>query len=142
MLALSKHPFITELNLCFCDISPTGLGYLSDNPVLEKLDLSDNKQLRGDAIVKHFSNFPALTDLTLRHCSIDDKTVVALAKHSGLQNLDLWNNHIILSWGIVALALNQNIRKLRLNCEGINMVYLLFFAGNQALDDFIMQGNP
>ena len=89
VLALSKHPFITELDLRFCDISPTGLGYLSDNPVLEKLNLSYNKHLMGDAVVKHFSNFPALTDLTLRHCSIDDKAVAALAKHSGLQNLDL-----------------------------------------------------
>ena len=40
VLALSKHPFITELDLGFCNISPTGLGYLSDNPVLEKLNLS------------------------------------------------------------------------------------------------------
>ena len=108
---------------------------------MEKLNLSFNKRLVGDAVVKHFSNFPALTDLTLRHCSIDDKAVAALAKHSGLQNLDLWNNQIILSWGIVALALNPNIRKLVLNCEGINTIYLLFFAGNQALDDFIMEGN-
>ena len=96
----------------------------------------------GDALVKHFSKFPALTDLTLRDCSIDDKAVAALAKHSGLQNLDLSDNRVILSWGIVALALNPNIRKLGLNCEGINMVYLLFFAGNQALEDFIMEGNP
>ncbi len=140
--ALSKHRFITELYVNSCDISPTGLGYLSDNPVLEKLDLSFNTRLVGDGVVKHFSNFPALTDLSLRHCRIDDKAVAALAKHSVLQNLDLWNNGIILSWGIVALALNPNIRKLVLNCERINMVYLLFFAGNQALEDFIMQGDP
>ena len=50
------------------------------------------QQLMGDAVVKHFSNFPALTDLSLRHCSIDDKAVAALAKHSGLQNLDLSDN--------------------------------------------------
>ncbi len=140
VLALSMHPFITELNLRDCDISPTGLGYLSNNPVLEKLNLGRNRELRGDSIVEHFSNFPALTDLDLGGCSIDDKAVAALAKHSGLQNLDLTGNLIILSWGIVALALNPNMRKLHLSCEGINMIYLLFFAGNQALDDFIMQG--
>ena len=47
VFALSKHPFITELNLGCCNISPTGLGYLSDNPVLEKLDLYDNTAIDG-----------------------------------------------------------------------------------------------
>ncbi len=100
------------------------------------------QQLRGDALVKHFSKFPALTDLTLRSCSIDDKAVAALAKHSGLQNLNLTANPVILSWGIIALALNPNIRKLNLSCNRINGIYLLFLAGNQALEDFIMEGNP
>ncbi len=147
VLDLSNHPFITELSLISCGLSPTGLGYLSKNPVLEKLNLSYNKKLQGDTVNKHFSNFPALTHLILNHCSISDKAISSIAKNPRLQKLNFTKNSIILSWGIIALALNANISKLTFDCGGIPDIYLLFFFGNRALDylnildDWKMHGN-
>ena len=134
VLDLSNHPFITELSLNTCGLSPTGLGYLSKNPVLETLDLSGNKKLQGDAVNKHFSNFPALTHLKLRCCYISDKAISSIAKNPRLKKLDFSINFIMLSWGIIALALNANISELTFNCDGIRDIYLFFFLGNRALD--------
>ncbi len=134
VLDLSNHPFITELSLSRCGLSPTGLGYLSKNPVLEKLNLTNNTKLQGDTVNKHFSNFPALTHLILNHCSISDKAISSIAKNPRLQKLRFTNNSIILSWGIIALALNANISELTFDYDGIPDIYLLFFLGNRALD--------
>ncbi len=134
VLDLSNHPFITELSLLSCGLSPTGLGYLSKNPVLKKLDLSNNEKLQGDTVNKHFSNFPALTHLILNNCYISDKAISSIAKNPRLQKLKLTKNSITLSWGIIALALNANISELTFDCNGIPDIYLLFFLGNRALD--------
>ena len=141
VLYLSNHPFITELSLKRCDLSPTGLGYLSKNPVLEKLDLSCNEKLQGDTVNKHFSNFPALTHLKLSSCYISDTAISSIAKNSRLKKLDFSNNFIMLSWGIIALALNANISELTFDCHGIRDTYLYFFWGNRALDYLNMNGN-
>ncbi len=141
VLDLSNHPFITELSLIRCGLSPTGLDYLSKNPVLEKLDLSRNEKLQGDTINKYFSNFPALTHLILNHCSISDKAISSIAKNPRLQKLQFIKNPIILSWGIIALALNANINELTFDCNGIQDIYLFFFLGNRALDYLDMHGN-
>ncbi len=141
VLDLSNHPFITELSLLSCGLSPTGLGYLSKNPVLEKLDLSCNKKLQGDTVNKHFSNFPALTHLILTSCYISDTAISSIARNPRLQKLQFTNNSIILSWGIIALALNANLSELIFDCNGIPDIYLLFFLGNRALDYFNMNRN-
>ncbi len=140
VLDLSNHPVITELNLSGCRLSPKRLGYLSTNSILETLDLSDNK-LQGDAVDKHFSNFPALTNLTLDSCFVSDTAIANIAKNNRLQKLCLANNKTSLSWGIIALALNANIRQLTLRDNKIEDIYLSFFVGNQALNNLIMEGD-
>ncbi len=141
VLDLSNHLFITELSLPGCGLSPTGLGYLSKNPVLEKLMLSCNEKLQGDAVNKHFSNFPALTQLILRSCYISDTAISSIAKNPRLKKLDFSDNFTTLSWGIIALALNANLSELTFDCNGIQDIYLFFFLGNRALDYLDMHGN-
>ena len=142
VLHLSNHPSITELNLCRCGLSPKGLGYLSTNPILETLDISHNSELQGDAVDKHFSNFPALTNLVLNYCPISDTAIANIAKSNRLQKLSLTSRIIVFSWGIIALALNANIRQLTFRCDKIANIYLRFFLGNQALDNLIIEDKP
>ncbi len=102
---------LRTLKISNSNIGDAGLKFVANHPELERLELFNNRGVRGD-FLGELGGFPKLTHLCLQGKSVDDRAADGLARLTSLQYLDL-NQTSISSATLQKLQPLKNLTFLR-----------------------------
>jgi hypothetical protein len=139
LVQIAQHPSLKELDLGNCiHITSQGIIALTKNPRITKLNLGYNKILLD--VCEGLSKNSSIIELDLSAAKIDDAGAMLIAQMSAIISVRLYNNDIGDN-GFKALTDNQHIKSINLSKNKLSDEGIAYFAQtyhvitNLTLDD-------